>query len=55
VTAPRIITADKARALWEQGSRHTYAEVTYDRDDRPIPPTCAHCGRAKNYCTGDKP
>jgi hypothetical protein len=46
---------EKARALWEQGSHHTYAEVTHDRDDRPIPPTCAHCGRVERYCTGDKP
>jgi len=38
-----------------QAHRHTYAETLRDRDDHPIPPTCAHCGRAKAYCEGEKP
>jgi len=36
------------------GSDHEYVEVTYDRDDNPIPPTCAYCGRTKDYCKGCK-
>ena len=34
---------------------HDYREVTYDRNDRPIPPTCAYCGHAKENCRGRKP
>jgi len=34
---------------------HDYREVLYDRDDYPVPPTCAHCGRARVYCRGRKP
>ena len=34
---------------------HDYREVTYDRNDRPISPTCAHCGHAKENCRGRKP
>ena len=34
---------------------HDYREVLYDRDDRPIRPTCAYCGRSRAYCKGRKP
>jgi hypothetical protein len=34
---------------------HDYAETTLDRDDNPIPPTCAYCGRGKAFCKGKKP
>jgi hypothetical protein len=53
--ARRLAREETARALAKQANQHVYREVTYDRDDRPIPPTCAHCGRAKDLCTGDKP
>jgi hypothetical protein len=53
--ARRLAREETARALAKQANHHVYREVTYDRDDRPIPPTCAHCGRAKDLCTGDKP
>jgi hypothetical protein len=29
---------------------HVYTETRLDRDDNPIPPTCAHCGRPKDDC-----
>jgi hypothetical protein len=34
--------------------QHYYAETLRDRDENPIPPTCAHCGRAKEWCEGIK-
>lgn len=34
---------------------HDYAETTLDRDDNPIPPTCAYCGSGKAFCKGRKP
>lgn len=34
---------------------HDYVETTLDRDDRPIRPTCAYCGRSTAYCEGRKP
>ena len=34
---------------------HDYVETTLDRDDRPIRPTCAYCGRSTAYCKGRKP
>lgn len=53
---------DASKPLWDYASvetvlkdpRHRYAETLRDRDDRPIPPTCAHCGRAKDWCEGRK-
>lgn len=31
---------------------HDYHETTRDRDDRPIDPTCAYCGKPKHLCEG---
>ena len=31
---------------------HAQRLTTEDRDGRPISPTCAHCGRAKERCAG---
>jgi hypothetical protein len=68
VTAPRIISAAVAREAaqpkpWRSPivqrahdeADHDYAETTLDRDDRPIRPTCAYCGRSTPYCKGRKP
>lgn len=31
---------------------HDYHETLFDRDDRPIQPTCAYCGKPKTLCQG---
>lgn len=31
---------------------HDYNETLFDRDDRPIQPTCAYCGKPKHLCDG---
>lgn len=31
---------------------HVQRLTVFDRDDNPIPPTCAHCGARREYCTG---
>jgi hypothetical protein len=43
--------ADKMIAKYiKPQADHVYTETRLDRDDNPIPPTCAHCGRLKDDC-----
>ena len=55
---PTIVQTERWRSPIVQRAHdeadHDYREVLYDRDDRPIRPTCAYCGRSTAYCKGRK-
>jgi hypothetical protein len=42
------------RMKMDRLGQHRYAETLRDRDENPISPTCAQCGRAKDWCEGIK-
>lgn len=45
---------EEALTSGDEATDHAYAETLLDRDDQPISPTCAHCGRLKKDCLASK-